>query len=130
MTSLCKYQILQINNMLRIHSRLKIRRNKIQFNFFSIFKLLQLFLFQFPWLLDLHRRLDFFVMIHDDHDLPICFEKKVVVKQRKRKLTCTGSLRSVSERACKIQINSGSSFIFSSIFAFSEALCDEASKVQ
>ena len=37
---------------------------------------------------------------------------------------------SISDKACKIQTNSGSFFIFSSIFDFSDALCDEASKVQ
>ena len=89
------------------------------------FYLLQLFPFHFPWLLDLHRRLDFFMIIQDDHDLPFfsfSVEKKVLVKQRKRQLTCTASLRSVSDRACKIETNSGSFLIFfSSISTFSEA---------
>jgi hypothetical protein len=67
-------------------------------------------------------------MIHDDHYHPINRNNKEYFI--KNQLTCTASLRSVSDKACKIQTNSESSRIFSSIFAFSVALCDEASKVQ
>jgi hypothetical protein len=66
--------------------------------------------------------------MHDGHDHPIYLNKYFYFKNKK--LTCVLSLRSVSDKACKIQTNSGSFFIFSSILDFSVAVCDEASKVQ